>query len=126
MEYFDYLERVGLITMIHQNTKGIQGLGKPEKVYLNNTNLCYALVPHSEVNIGNIRETFFMSQTGINHSVQLPKKGDFEIDGNIFEVGGKGKSKMQLVGIENAYIVKDDIEVGYLNTIPLWYFGFMY
>ncbi len=125
-EYFDYLERGGLITMIHQNTKGIQGLGKPEKVYLNNTNLCYALVPHYEANIGNIRETFFMSQAGINHSVKLPKKGDFEINGNIFEVGGKGKSQKQLAGIDNAYIVKDDIEAGYLNTIPLWYFGFMY
>jgi hypothetical protein len=79
-----------------------------------------------DANIGNIRETFFMSQTAINHKVELPKKGDFEIDGNIFEVGGKNKTKKQITGLENAYLVKDDIEVGYQETVPLWLFGFLY
>jgi hypothetical protein len=126
LDYFHYLEKGGLIKMIHQNTKGIQGLGKPEKIYLNNTNLCHVLINQMDANIGNIRETFFMSQTAINHKVELPKKGDFEIEGNIFEVGGKNKTKKQITGLENAYLVKDDIEIGYQETVPLWLFGFLY
>jgi hypothetical protein len=42
------------------------------------------------------------------------------------EVGGKNKGMRQIQEVDNAYVVKDDIEQGFLNTIPLWQFGFMY
>lgn len=32
----------------------------------------------------------------------------------------------QIEGIDDAFIVKDDIEYGYKNTIPLWHFGLNY
>lgn len=125
-EYFNYLERAGLITMLPSHTKGIQALGKPEKMYLSNTNLCHILVGNDNANIGNVRETFFASQLTSLHTLSIPKKGDFLVNELTFEIGGKNKTKSQIVDITNSYLVKDDIEVGYQNTIPLWHFGFVY
>ncbi|MBX2960166.1 MAG: ATP-binding protein [Flavobacteriales bacterium] len=125
-EYFNYLERAGLITMLPSHTKGIQALGKPEKMYLSNTNLCHILVGNDNANIGNVRETFFASQLTSLHTLSIPKKGDFLVKELTFEIGGKNKTKSQIVDITNSYLVKDDIEVGYQNTIPLWHFGFVY
>lgn len=125
-EYFSYLKRAGLTIMLQSSTKGIQALGKPEKMYLNNTNLCHTLVGNNEANIGNVRETFFASQLNALHTLTIPKKGDFLIDDIVFEIGGKTKTKSQITTIKNSYLVKDDIEVGYQNIIPLWHFGFLY
>jgi hypothetical protein len=43
-----------------------------------------------------------------------------------FEIGGKNKSLKQIKTAENGFLVKDDIESGFFNTIPLWHFGLMY
>ena len=51
---------------------------------------------------------------------------DFEIDGKTFEVGGKKKGKKQIAEVENGYVVRDDIEYGSGNIIPLWAFGLTY
>jgi predicted AAA+ superfamily ATPase len=123
--YFSYLERAGLIMQLHDTTKGIRALGKVQKVYLNNTNLMNAF-SGDKTNIGTMRETFFMNQLILKHKTSLPDKGDFIIDDNIFEIGGKNKTGKQIQGLSNAYIVKDDIEHGFGNTIPLWHFGFLY
>ena len=125
-DYLNYLERAGIISLINPSTKGIQSLGKPEKIYLNNTNLSYVLVGEKNMNIGNARETFFMSHAKVNHTVEVPEKGDFLIDKYYFEVGSKNKTNKQILNIPNAYLVKDDIEYAYKNTIPLWHFGFLY
>ena len=78
-------------------------------------------------NIGTVRETFFLSQLLPLHKVHLPKQGDFLVNGKYtFEVGGKGKGQKQLDGLENAWVVKDDIEFPILKTIPLWMFGLLY
>ena len=126
LDYFNYLQQSGLITMINSSTKGIQALGKPEKIYLNNTNLFIALTGGLNINIGNIRETFFMSQLSVMHNITIPKKGDFYIDGYTFEIGGKNKKSHQISNITNSFLVKDDIENAYKNNIPLWHFGFLY
>jgi len=124
-EYLFYLEKAGLIAQLRSNTKGIRLLGKVEKIYLDNPNLI-ASIAEGTPNIGTIRETFFLNQMGVNHHVFSSDVADFTIDNYTFEVGGKNKSKKQIEGINNAYIIKDDIEYGYLNTIPLWAFGFNY
>ena len=41
----------------------------------------------------------------------------------LFEVGGKKKKQKQIQSAEQGYVVKDDIETGYDNIIPLWQFG---
>jgi hypothetical protein len=79
-----------------------------------------------KLNIGNLRETFFFNQMQLNQSVYASQKADFLIDGYTFEVGGKTKNQKQISNIPNAFVVKDDIEYGYQNVLPLWTFGFNY
>ena len=124
--YLHYLEQAKIITLLFPAGNSIAVLQKPEKIVLNNTTLLHALAEEKSV-IGSVRETFFVSQLQTHHKVQLPKQGDFIIDNQYtFEVGGKGKGQKQILGIENAWIVKDDIEFPLLNTIPLWMFGLLY
>ena len=73
-----------------------------------------------------VRETFFLSQMKINNDVFSSDKADFTIDKYTFEVGGQNKQQKQIQGISDAYVVKDDIEYGHRNIIPLWHFGFNY
>lgn len=124
-EYLVMLERAGMISLLRDDTSGLRSIGKIEKLYLDNSNLMYAMAGIS-TDIGNVRETFFQNQVRVKHTVKVSRKSDFFVDGNTFEVGGKGKGGRQIEGIENAYIVRDDIEFGYGNIIPLWHFGLLY
>lgn len=120
------LERAGLVNTLYKDTSGIGVLTKPEKLYLNNSNLMYALAKEN-TNIGNVRETFFLNQFKGLHEINLSGTADFLIDKTYtFEIGGKNKTKQQIANIENAYIAKDDIEIGFGNIIPVWLFGLMY
>ena len=120
------LSRASLITELYKDNKGIGVLTKPEKIYLNNTNLMYALAQEN-TNIGNLRETFFLNQFMGLHTIHLSEVSDFIINQKYtFEIGGKNKTNKQIVGISNAYIAKDSIEIGFTNQIPVWLFGFMY
>lgn len=121
-----YLEKAGLVSQLRTSTQGIQGLGKVDKIYLDNPNLIYTL-GSSNVEIGTVRETFFFNQTRSLMPVTVSPISDFLIDGKYtFEVGGKKKKQRQLQDIDNGYVVKDDIETGYGNIIPLWMFGMLY
>ncbi len=123
--YLSYLESGSLICMIRQHAKGDSIFLKPEKLYLNNTNLNYAYCQSSDT--GTLRESFFANQMNALHDVAYAKKGDFLIDDTYtVEVGGKNKSFEQIKDMKNAFIAADDIEVGSGNKIPLWLFGFMY
>lgn len=124
-DYCLYIEEAGLIAQLRDKTGGIRGLGKVDKVYLDNTNLVYNLGRES-ADIGNIRETFFLNQMRVKHNVVTSSSVDFQIDDIEFEIGGKNKQKKQLSGVNHGYIVKDDIEIGYSNIIPLWQFGLEY
>lgn len=121
-----YLEKTGLVGQLRTSTGGIQGLGKVDKIYLDNPNLIYTLgAPNIE--IGTVRETFFYNQTHTLFSVTASPISDFLIDGQYtFEVGGKKKKQSQLQNISDGYVVKDDIVSGYGNIIPLWAFGMLY
>lgn len=124
-DYFIYLEEAGLIALLRDSTSGVRALGKVNKVYLDNTALVYNLA-EEEVNIGNIRETFFYNQMRLNHEVVSSDVADFTIGKYTFEIGGKNKKQKQIESVEDAFVVKDDIESGYLNVIPLWMFGLNY
>ncbi len=123
--YLVYMERAGMITQLRNSTGGIRGLGKVEKLYLDNTNLIYALSPE-HADIGNVRKTFFMNQARVMNDVTSSSISDFEINGKTFEIGGRKKGQKQIENAEEGYIVKDDIESGYANVIPLWAFGLNY
>lgn len=124
-DYLLYMEDAGMISQLRSQTGGIRALGKIEKVYLDNTNLVFALAKDNQ-NLGNLRETFFFNQIRLNHQVTSSTASDFKIGGLEFELGGKNKGEKQLKNVEKGYLVKDDIEIGFLNTIPLWHFGLMY
>ncbi|MDR1181679.1 MAG: AAA family ATPase [Bacteroidales bacterium] len=124
-DYFHYMEKAGLIMQLKNNTGGIRVLGKIEKIYLDNPNLIYILANDS-ANTGNVRETFFCNQMSVNNIVYSSDSADFVIGDCTFEVGGKNKGQKQISGMSKAFIVKDDIEFGYQNVLPLWTFGFNY
>jgi len=124
-DYFMYMEQAGLIGQLRNETRGIRGIGKVDKVYLDNTNIIFNLVGEKS-NVGNIRETFFFNQMRVNNEVISSKTADFVIDNYTFEVGGKNKPQKQIEKDGYSYVVKDDIEFGYLNVIPLWAFGLNY
>jgi hypothetical protein len=124
--YFQYLDEIGLTINLFKEAGGISRLQKPLKVYLENSNLMYALSPQA-VNTGNKRETFFANQLNYAHKIRYSDTGDFIVDEKfIFEIGGKDKTNKQIAATENSFIAADGIEYGYQNKIPLWLFGFLY
>ena len=124
-DYLMYMERAGMIAQLRDAVGGIRGLGKTEKVYLDNTNLIYALAPN-RADIGNVRETFFMNQMRVVGDVMCSPVSDFLINGMTFEIGGRKKGQKQISEVDKGYVVKDVIETGYANVLPLWVFGLMY
>ncbi len=124
-DYFSYMEKAGLIGQLRNETSGIRGLGKIDKVYLDNTNIIFNLVGDKS-NVGNIRETFFFNQMRVKNEIISSYKADFVIGNYTFEIGGKNKQQNQIEKDGKSFVVKDDIEYGYLNVIPLWAFGLNY
>ena len=125
--YIRYLEDAGIILTVSKGGRGLRQLEKPEKIYLNNTNLIHAISAGMPAEIGNMRETFFLNVTGAFHKVSSPAHGDFLVDGKyVFEIGGKNKDFSQIRDVKKSFLAIDNIEIGIGNKIPLWVFGFLY
>ena len=125
VKILDLLEKAGLLLLLRKEKNNYKTLSRPDKIFLNNTNLMYAL--NRKINKGTMRETFFYNQLRVNHDLTMPLKEDFLTDGQyIFEVGGNDKDFSQIKDIENSYLAVDDVEYGYNNRIPLWMFGLLY
>ena len=123
--YLQHLDKGGLVNIVGSSKKGISKLSKPEKLYLNNTNIFYTFATESK--IGTIRETFFVSQLKHLHTIEISDKGDFLIDKRYtFEVGGEGKSFKQVKDIEDSYLIIDTDSTENQYKIPLWLMGFLY
>ena len=124
--YLHYLDEIGITCNLYKESGGISKLQKPNKIFLDNSNLMFALAP-SSMNIGNMREAFFANQLGYQHQLTYIEQTDFLVSRKYsFEIGGKNKKTKQISELENAYIAADNLEFGYKNTIPLWLFGFLY
>ncbi|WP_293010633.1 AAA family ATPase [Mongoliibacter sp.] len=124
--YLYYLEEARILSLLQSSGTSTALLQKPEKVYLENSNLLYALSEELP-SLGAVREIFFNNQLGIMHHLSFPKKGDFLVNGKyLFEIGGKNKSSKQITDSTQAWVVKDDIEYPIGKSIPLWLFGFLY
>ncbi|HIP27178.1 MAG TPA: ATP-binding protein [Flavobacteriaceae bacterium] len=123
-QYLHYLEQANLLRTVGGMARGNTYIAKPDKIYLHNTNLMSVLCNNST--IGTQRETFFVSQVKYNHTLHYPKQGDFQVDEKyLFEIGGANKSFKQIKDLEHSFVVKDKIETGFKNSIPLWLFGFL-
>ena len=124
-QYIYQLKDARLLNTLSQEGKGVSTLQKPDKIYLENTNLAFALKENPD--IGNIRETFLFNQLlNAGLKVTLPDEGDFAIDGLTIEVGGKGKDASRVRHLDDYLIAADDIEIGGGKKVPLWLFGFLY
>jgi len=124
-DYITFLNDGQMLLLLDEPIKGIKKINKPAKIYLNNTNLLYAYCQNSQ--IGTIRETFFANQVSQNHKLNISNKGDFTINEKYhIEVGGKNKTFEQIKDMKNSFLVKDNIESGFKNSLPLWLFGFLY
>lgn len=124
-DYLYYLERAGMIGQLRDDTGGMRGLGKVDKVYIDNPSLM-TILSGGTPDIGNLRETFFYNQMRVNNDVISSRVSDFAIGSYTFEVGGHKKGSKQLEGIPNGIVVRDDIETGHGIFVPLWQFGLNY
>lgn len=126
LTYLWHLSEANLVYPLYRDSFGISKLQKPDKLYLENTNLMVVLGGES-VNMGNIRETFFLNQFKYIHKLEFTERGDFLVDSKYtFEIGGKNKKNKQIREVADSFIVSDDIEYGNGNRIPIWLFGFLY
>ena len=127
--YLDYLDRAGIIHAVAPLRRGYKTVRKPSKILMANCNLLFA-VNHAmmaEAQRGTVRETFFVNQLKKDHKVVLSEKGDFVVDDSLtFEIGGPGKGRKQIAGLEKAYLAADGLETGFGRKIPLYLFGFLY
>lgn len=124
LKLLSLLEDAKLISMLKTPVKALKHLSAPDKLYLDNPNMMYAL--SEKADIGTVRETFFNNQLSVNNQVSLPAKGDFKVDGRyLFEVGGRKKSFEQIKDEPDSFLAIDSVETGNGNRIPLWLFGFL-
>ena len=127
--YIDYLEKAGLFTFLYPPEKGLRLIRKPEKIYLENTNLYRAIEGARQFSIdsGTVRETFALNQLKGLHAVFSSEKADLMIDGKyVIEIGGRTKGKKEVRTTENAFILSDGIETGYAKKVPLYLLGLLY
>ena len=127
VEYLKYLGDAKVLNLLYSGTKKVGKLSKPDKVYLENPNIMYALAP-SKVEIGTLREVFAVGSLSESHTVEYGKsQGDFKVDGKYtFEIGGRNKNFSQIAGVKDSYIFADDWDMPDGAKLPLWMLGFLY
>lgn len=126
LSYLSNMQRAELLHLLYADSKSVTKMQKPDKVYLHNPNMLYALGAQQQT--GTVRECFVVNQLAVAHTVEYGKaQGDFKIDGRItIEVGGKDKSFEQIADIPDSYILADSIEFPIGKKLPLWLAGFLY
>lgn len=127
VEYFKYLGDAKVLNLLYSDKKKIGKLTKPDKIYMENTNLIYALVP-TKIDVGTLRETFAVGSLSKSHDVEYSKtQGDFKVDNKYtFEIGGRSKNFSQIAGVKDSYIFADDWDMPDGAKLPLWMLGFLY
>jgi predicted AAA+ superfamily ATPase len=127
VEYLKYLGDAKVLSLLYSDKKKIGKLTKPDKVYLENPNILYALAP-TKVDIGTLRETFAIGCLSESYNVEYGKaQGDFKVDGKYtFEIGGRSKDFSQIAGVKDSYIFADDWDMPDGAKLPLWMLGFLY
>lgn len=126
LQYFEYLEESKLIYQVFKQSRGLGALEKPDKIFLENTNLMY-MFDDVQTDVENVRETFAFNQLSHAHEVLFSEQSDFFVDKKYtFEVGGKNKKRKQIKDVSESYILADNIEYGTERRIPIWLLGFLY
>jgi uncharacterized protein len=128
LKYLALLHKAHMLRWLSSDAHGINFLNKPDKLYLDNTNMAYALnLEGVSMDKGNMRETFVLNQLTVNNNVTYPKQGDFMVDSRwLLEVGGRSKNIKQIATFENSFVVSDEIEYPVGKKIPIWLLGLLY
>ena len=127
VEYPKYLGDAKVLNLLYSDKKKIGKLSRPDKVYLENPNIMYALAP-TKVEVGTLRETFAVGCLSESHNVEYEKtQGDFKVDAKYtFEIGGRSKDFSQIAGVKDSYVFADDWDMPDGAKLPLWMLGFLY
>lgn len=127
IEYLKHLADAKVLNLLYSDLLSVKKMQKPDKIYLENPNLIYALAS-TDIKTGTVRETFAVNQLSYAGSVEYGKeKGDFKVDGQyVFEVGGKSKTFDQITGVKDSFVLADDTETPIGRKLPLWIIGFLY
>lgn len=126
LQYLSHMHRARIINLLYSDTQNIKRMQKPDKIYMENTNLLHALAL-TRIEVGTVRETFFVNQLSDCHNVEYGSRADFVIDGRYtVAVGGRSKDGKQIAETPDAFIAADDLEYALGRKIPLWLFGFLY
>lgn len=127
MNYLQLLSKADLLNLLYSDVASVKKMQKPDKLYLSNPNLLYALAK-DDSDEGNMRETFVMSQIAPFYSISYGKEaGDFVFDEKWrVEVGGARKGFKQIADRPNSFVLADNIEFPSGNRLPLWLTGFIY
>ncbi len=121
--YLQILDNTGIFKAMRKQSKRISK--KPQKLLFANTNILYAYADKTDMalDVGVVRETFFVN---CFDKIYYSDIGDFVVDDNIFEVGGKNKTFKQIQDINNSFLAVDIDFTSNDKKIPLWLFGFLY
>ncbi|MEI8027575.1 MAG: AAA family ATPase [Pseudomonadota bacterium] len=123
--YLSCLQKAGIICSVDR--KSLKNLRKPEKLYLGNTCLYFAYAD-IHPNMGSLRETAFLTAMRLADIDVLvhSRQADFSVGTLGFEIGGPNKSKEQIRGESQSFIVKDESDLSEdPRVLPLWIFGFL-
>lgn len=122
MNYLKYLQDARLINMLYK--AGVGFPKKPDKVYMNNTNIMFP-TKRGEVDRQALCETFFYNQLNTQATVnKTGRKGQFLINGkNHFKIELQNKKNKKS---HSQFVVVDALQTEENNVIPLWLFGFLY
>lgn len=127
VEYLKYLGDAKVLNLLYSDKKKMGKLAKPDKVYMENPNILYALAP-DKADIGTVRESFAVNSLSESHLVEYGTiQGDFKVDSRYtFEIGGRSKDFSQIAGVPDSYIFADDWDIPDGAKLPLWMLGFLY
>lgn len=127
ISYLQNLNRAELLKLLYSDLASVKKMQKPDKIYLQNPNLLYAIASTS-VQIGTARETFAVNQLAVNHEVEYGRThGDFVVDHKYtFEIGGADKTFKQIADLPDSFVLADDIEYATGKKLPLWIVGMTY
>lgn len=119
------MEEAELVFLLNSEGNSNKFVQKPEKIYLHNPNVLETL-SSVRLEIGTIRETFFLNQVSKLHRLRYSEKGDFLVnEKHTFEIGGRNKDFSQIARVPDSFLALDDIEISAGNRIPLYLFGYL-
>ncbi len=127
ISYLHHLQNARLLNLLYSNLKSVKRMQKPDKIFLENTNLLHVFSLNG-VQVGTERETFVVNQLAYRHSVEYtPISGDIMVDNHyLFEIGGKNKTFDQIANIPDSFVLADDLEMPIGKKLPIWLVGLLY